>query len=93
MSALKGKRVAVDMTDFHPRMRVSKRAALILNWDQDRIVNATQVAKALQFPDRTDPRSPGELPVFKLRRIFVDPPAEILKHHDLLTAMAVPNPQ
>lgn len=82
----------IDTSDFHPRMRVSKQAAQYLSRDQDSMLSATQVAKALQFPDKKDPRSPGELPVFRLRQIFVNPPADILRHHDLLTATAVPNP-
>lgn len=88
----KGKRVAVDMDGFHPRMRVSKQAALYLNREEYQLLSAHQVAKALQFPDKNDPRSPGELTVHQLRQVFMSPPLEILKHHDLLTATAVPNP-
>ena len=82
----------IDTSDFHPRMRVSKQAAQYLSRDQDSMLSANQVAKALQFPNKKDPRSPGEMQVFRLRQIFVSPPAEILRHHDLLTATAVPNP-
>lgn len=83
----------MSATGYHPAVRVSKMALKYLEREGTELLTARQVCRALQLPDRNDPRAPGELRVWQLREMFISPPNWLRKHHEHLDSHDVPQTQ